>query len=173
MKSPMTPLDFFNTIIHGNLGKLNPELLTKKNLMIQDNTGATGFHWIAHHGQLNLLPPNLLTVQNLSVKDKDNRTPLHEAGYNGYLNQIPTKLLTEKTLLLIDVCDNTPLIYAAHEKQLHLIPYPVLSNLKQECLKNTTIAIYEHALQETKEIYKKELILKIPKKLKRKTKREI
>jgi ankyrin repeat protein len=81
--------------------KLIPKkLLTKKNILLEDNSGWTPLHSAAFNGFLNQIPNALLTNENLTFKDKYNRTPLELAANDSHLNQIPYSILKQNFELI-------------------------------------------------------------------------
>jgi hypothetical protein len=121
------------------------------------------FYELAKHKKLNTIDPKLLTETNVLQIDEMGDMPLHYAAVYGSLNQIPQEILTEKNLLETDADHHNSFAHAAQTKNLNQIPYIILLKCKNECLRHTTTELYEKALTEAKETYKKELILKIKK----------
>jgi hypothetical protein len=91
-----------------------------------------------------------------------------ELARTGKLNTIDPSLLTENNILIVNSNGITPLYLALHNDYLDQIPYLTLLKLKNECLKIIDIKLYTDTLTITKKTYTKELIQKIPQKLKTK-----
>jgi len=137
----------------GSLKQVNPELLTKKNISLQNPFGLNCLHCAATHAKLDAVPKELLIEEVLLTKDHTGQTVLHYTAEHNQMNALPKNMMNKKNLLSKDIEGNSVYHYLANYGTLDSIPKDLIDEevvLAENNFKKNVLMMAIHS--EAKEI---------------------